>query len=84
MWFIRLICKNQGLPVHFPAKYDGEDFMAEQAYTGRKGLTVKDLVTTGIFSALLCLTIFIGGVPFGANPILTFYAYFCAGRFLFV
>jgi energy-coupling factor transport system substrate-specific component len=47
--------------------------MAEQAYPERKGLTVKDMVTTGIFSALLCVTIFIGGVPFAANPILTFY-----------
>ncbi|MGL6201762.1 MAG: MptD family putative ECF transporter S component [Lachnospiraceae bacterium] len=36
-------------------------------------LTIKDLVTTGIFSALLCVTLFIGGVPLAINPVTTFY-----------
>jgi energy-coupling factor transport system substrate-specific component len=47
--------------------------MTEQKYTEKKGLTVKDLVTTGIFSALLWVTMLIGGLPFAPNPILTFY-----------
>jgi energy-coupling factor transport system substrate-specific component len=53
--------------------HEEEFFMAEQTYSEKKGLTVKDLVTTGIFAALLCVTIFIGGIPFAPNPILTFY-----------
>lgn len=36
-------------------------------------MKVKDLVTTGIFSALLVITVFIGGGPFAVNPVLTFY-----------
>ncbi len=41
--------------------------------TQKKGLTVKDLVTTGIFSALLYIATQIGGIPFGMNPATTFY-----------
>ena len=45
----------------------------------REGLTIKDLVTTGIFSALFFIFTMIGGIPFGANPVLTFYLPFgCA------
>lgn len=47
--------------------------MTEKSYLNQKGLTVKDLVTTGIFSALLCVAMFIGGIPFAINPITTFY-----------
>lgn len=36
-------------------------------------LTVKDLVTTGIFSALCFILVLLGGVFFGANPVLTFW-----------
>lgn len=47
--------------------------MKNQAYQERKGLTVKDLVTIGIFSALLWITMLIGGLPFAPNPVVTFY-----------
>lgn len=39
----------------------------------KKGLTVKDLVTTGIFTALVFIFSQIGGIPFGMNPATTFY-----------
>ncbi|MCH3963499.1 MAG: MptD family putative ECF transporter S component [Clostridium sp.] len=39
----------------------------------KKSLSVKDLITTGIFSALLFIAIMIGGIPFATNPITTFY-----------
>ena len=39
----------------------------------RKGLSVKDLVTTGIFSALMLVFTMAGGMFFAPNPILTFY-----------
>ena len=38
-----------------------------------KGLTVKDLVTTGIFTALLFVFVLVGGVFFATNPVLTFF-----------
>lgn len=41
--------------------------------TVRKGLSVKDLVTTGIFTALLFVFTMVGGVFFATNPVLTFY-----------
>lgn len=41
--------------------------------TVRKGLSVKDLVTTGIFTALLFVFTMMGGVFFATNPVLTFY-----------
>ncbi len=47
--------------------------MTNQALSGKKGLTVKDLVTTGIFTALFFIFIMIGGLPFAPNPVLTFY-----------
>lgn len=47
--------------------------MANQTYLDRKGLTVKDLVTIGIFSALYFVAQLIGGMPFAPNPVLTFY-----------
>lgn len=47
--------------------------MAKKSYVDRKELTVKDLVTTGIFSALLCIALFIGGIPLAINPVTTFY-----------
>lgn len=47
--------------------------MAKQIAMARKGLTVKDLVTTGIFSALFLVFTMIGGILFAPNPVLTFY-----------
>ncbi|MFV0528539.1 MAG: MptD family putative ECF transporter S component [Lachnospiraceae bacterium] len=47
--------------------------MTYQKSASQKGLTVKDLVTTGIFAAILFVTILIGGIPFAPNPLLTFY-----------
>lgn len=41
--------------------------------TQKKGLSIKDLVTTGIFAALCFILVLIGGVFFGANPVLTFW-----------
>ena len=39
----------------------------------QKGLSVKDLVTTGIFTALMIVFTMLGGMFFAPNPILTFY-----------
>ena len=47
--------------------------MSRQSRENRKGLTVKDLVTIGIFTALLFITMLIGGIVFAPNPVLTFY-----------
>jgi len=41
--------------------------------TLKKGLTVKDLVTVGIFSALFLVFALVGGIFFAPNPVLTFY-----------
>lgn len=41
--------------------------------TQKNSLTIKDLVTTGIFSALCFILVLLGGVFFGANPVLTFW-----------
>lgn len=41
--------------------------------TQMKGLSVKDLVTIGIFSALFLVLSLIGGVFLGSNPALTFW-----------
>ncbi|HWQ72782.1 MAG TPA: MptD family putative ECF transporter S component [Desulfitobacteriaceae bacterium] len=38
----------------------------------KKGLTIKDLVTTGIFSALFFIITMIGGAFFASNPMLTY------------
>ncbi len=38
----------------------------------KQKLTVKDLVTTGIFSGLFCVVTLIGGIFFAPNPVLTF------------
>lgn len=47
--------------------------MSNQSRKNKKGLTVKDLVTTGIFTALLYVTMLVGGIFFAPNPVLTFY-----------
>lgn len=47
--------------------------MSSQSNLNRKGLSVKDLVTTGIFTALLLVFTLVGGVFFATNPVLTFY-----------
>lgn len=39
----------------------------------KQGLSVKDLVTTGIFTALLFVFTMLGGIFFATNPVLTFY-----------
>ena len=41
--------------------------------SSNKGLTVKDLVTVGIFSALFLVFALVGGIFFAPNPVLTFY-----------
>lgn len=41
--------------------------------TAKNGLTVKDLVTVGIISALFLVFALIGGIFFAPNPVLTFY-----------
>ena len=46
--------------------------MSNQVNSMNKGLTVKDLVTTGIFTALLFVFVLVGGVFFATNPVLTF------------
>lgn len=38
----------------------------------KEGLTIKDLVTTGIFSALFFVVTMVGGMFFASNPVLTF------------
>lgn len=38
----------------------------------KKSLTVRDLVTTGIFSALFLVVTMVGGIFFAPNPVLTF------------
>ena len=39
----------------------------------KQGLTAKDLVTVGIFSALFLVFALVGGIFFAPNPVLTFY-----------
>ncbi|MDY2845597.1 MAG: MptD family putative ECF transporter S component [Eubacteriales bacterium] len=39
----------------------------------KNGLSVKDLVTVGIFSALFLVFALVGGISFAPNPVLTFY-----------
>ena len=39
----------------------------------KKGLSVKDLVTIGIFSALFLVFALVGGIFFTPNSVLTFY-----------
>ena len=38
--------------------------MSNQVNSLKKGLTVKDLVTTGIFSAIFFVFTLVGGLPF--------------------
>lgn len=47
--------------------------MINQNSIHQKGLSVKDLVTTGIFSAIFFAFTMIGGAFFAVNPVLTFY-----------
>ena len=47
--------------------------MSNRANSMNKGLSVKDLVTTGIFTALVFIFILIGGMFFATNPVLTFF-----------
>lgn len=46
---------------------------AHSTYQDKKGLTIKDLVTIGIFTALFFVFELIGSIPFAPNPALTFY-----------
>ncbi len=41
-------------------------------YEENKGLSIKDLITTGIFSALFLVVTMIGGGVFACNPVLTY------------
>lgn len=45
----------------------------QSSYLDKRGLTVKDLVTIGIFTALFFVFEMIGSLPFAPNPALTFY-----------
>ena len=47
--------------------------MSNQINPAKKSLTIKDLVTTGIFSAIFLVITMIGGIFFAPNPVLTFY-----------
>ena len=47
--------------------------MSNQINPTKKSLTIKDLVTTGIFSAIFLVFTMIGGIFFAPNPVLTFY-----------
>lgn len=46
--------------------------MSNQVNSMNKGLTVKDLVTTGIFTALLFVFVLVGGVFLQQIPCLLF------------
>ena len=47
--------------------------MSNQINPAKKSLTIKDLVTTGIFSAIFLVFTMIGGIFFAPNPVLTLY-----------
>ena len=47
--------------------------MSNQANSLNKGLTVKDLVTTGIFTAVVFVFVLVGGIFFAPTPVLTFF-----------
>lgn len=47
--------------------------MSNQINPAKTSLTIKDLVTTGIFSAIFLVFTMIGGIFFAPNPVLTFY-----------
>ena len=47
--------------------------MSNQVNSMGKGLTVKDLVKTGIFTALVFVFVLVGGIFFAPNPVLTFF-----------
>ena len=47
--------------------------MSNQVKSLKKALTDKDLVTTGIISAIFFVFTLVGGLPFAPNPVLTFY-----------
>lgn len=47
--------------------------MANETYINKKGMGIKDLVTTGIFTALTFVLVMTGGGFFAVNPVLTFY-----------
>ena len=47
--------------------------MSNRANSMNKGLSVNDLVTTVIFTALVFVFILIGGMFFATNPVLTFF-----------
>ena len=51
--------------------------MSNQINPAKKSLTIKDLVTTGIFSAIFLVFTMIGGIFFAPNPVLTFYMPMC-------
>lgn len=47
--------------------------MKNQSYVEKKGMTVRDIVSTGIFTALFFVFYMLGGAFFAPNPVLTFY-----------
>ena len=71
----RLVSSNQIVSksrqkVNLAADRKGEIIMKQSSV--KKGLTVKDLVTVGIFSALFLVFALVGGIFFAPNPVLTF------------
>ena len=56
-----------------PSAESKGDYDYEQTIDRKKGLTVKDLVTVGIFSAMFLVFALVGGIFFAPNPVLTFY-----------
>lgn len=47
--------------------------LQQTSYLNKKGLTIKDLVTIGIFTALFFLFELIGGMPLAINPATSFF-----------
>lgn len=47
--------------------------MRNQTYAVKEGMSVRDIVNTGIFSALFFVFYMLGGLFFAPNPVLTFY-----------
>ena len=44
-----------------------------QSNTQKKGLTIKDLITIGVFTAIIYVCDLLGGTVFAITPTLTFY-----------
>ncbi|MDF2568152.1 MAG: hypothetical protein K0R90_1608 [Oscillospiraceae bacterium] len=47
--------------------------MSSQVQAIKKGMSTKDLVTVGVFSALFFVATLVGGILFAPNPVLTYF-----------